>query len=423
MASNSRPLLPWRRAVSTSTDIAGLDARSFLRAKTDQAIEILKEKGIDVWLTYVRESGANVDPSLELIFEGDLTWESALILTADGEKIAIVGVHDAPDIEDADVYTRVIGYREGITEPLVNTLSRIAPHSVAINVSENDPLADGLGAGLHQLLLRRLADTAYHDQLVPAEDIIWSLRARKLPMEVDMIRTAVKETEAILRDVAEQIEPGQTAASLANWMRSTAYAKGFRTAWVPKMCPIVTVGAGSPVGHVSPRDEAVTAGAVVHVDFGVKYSNYCADLQRMWWVSGNGDGPAEPVAHAFEAIVAAIQKAKDALKPGVQGWEIDQIARDHLQEQGYEEFQHALGHQVGRAAHDGGGATLAPRWERYNETPYRKVEKNSVFTIEPSILLEEHGIISLEEMVLVTEDACEWLSTPQTELPVLHFPE
>ena len=58
--------------------------------------------------------------------------------------------------------------------------------------------------------------------------------------------------------------------------------------------------------------------------------------------------------------------------------------------------------QVGRLAHDGGGATLAPRWERYNETPYRRVEKGSVFTLEPSIVLKDHGVVALEEMVLVT---------------------
>ena len=74
---------------------------------------------------------------------------------------------------------------------------------------------------------------------------------------------------------------------------------------------------------------------------------------------------------------------------------------------------------LGRSAHDGGGAQLAPRWERYNEMPYRPVEKGNVFTLEPSILLPEHGIVALEEMVLVTENGCEFLSKRQTELPTL----
>ena len=105
----------------------------------------------------------------------------------------------------------------------------------------------------------------------------------------------------------------------------------------------------------------------------------------------------------------------------MQGWEVDQVARDFLTAAGHDEYEHALGHQVGRAAHDGGGATLAPRWERYNETPYQRVEAGNVFTLEPSIVLPDWGLIALEEMVLVTKDGCEFLSSPQKELPILQF--
>lgn len=400
---------------------AGLDSRAFLLAKTDQAVEILKEKGIDVWLTYVRESSTNTDPALELIFEGDLTWESALILTADGEKIAIVGVHDAPDLEESGIWHRVIGYREGISEPLVNTLTRLNPHAIAVNVSENDPLADGLGAGLHRLLRRRLEGTLLADRLVPAEDVIWCLRGRKLPLEIDAVRRAVKETEIVLHEATADIAPGVTARAFADAIRERARARGLECAWMPKICPIVSTGAASPVGHVAPREDTITKGRLVHVDFGVKRDRYCSDLQRMWWVSEHGEGPPDDVQRAFTTVADAIRKAAAALKPGVQGWEVDQIARDCLTGAGYDEYEHALGHQVGRAAHDGGGATLAPRWERYNETPYQRVEAGNVYTLEPSIFLKDQGIVALEEMVLVTADGCEFLSTPQRELPVLRF--
>ncbi len=408
---------------STLAHESKLDTQALLAAKTDQAVDILREKGIDLWLTYVRESTANVDPTLELIFDGDLTWESALILTADGEKIAIVGVHDAPDLEEAGVFGRVIGYREGITDPLVNTLSRIDPHAIAINLSENDPLADGLGAGLHRLLLRRLENTVYEDRLVPAEDVIWSLRGRKLPQEVDAIRRALEETGKVFQLAGEAIRPGLSACKLADVIREHLAEHRLDCAWTPKICPIVSAGKGSKVGHVSPGEETIERGSLVRIDFGVRLDGYCTDLQRMWYVSADGEGPSEPVTHAFQTVVDAITKSSEALKPGVQGSEIDAVARKTVTEAGYEEYQHALGHQVGRMAHDGGGATLAPPWERYNETPFSKVEEGNVFTLEPSIVLPDHGAVALEEMVLVTKDGCEFLSKRQTELPVLHFPE
>jgi Xaa-Pro aminopeptidase len=408
--------------MTTSTEAgAGLDAHAFLVAKTDQAIEILKEKGIDVWITYVRESMANVDPTLELIFEGDLTWESALILTADGEKIAIVGVHDAPELEEVGIYNRVIGYREGISEPLINTINRLNPRAIAVNISENDPLADGLGAGLYKLLQRRFEGTIFGDRLVPAEDVIWSLRGRKLPVEVEALRRVIGETERLLREAADSIRIGMTALELAALIRNGACQLGWQCAWTPKMCPLITTGPGSRIGHVTPSAEVIGPGSLVHVDFGIRIERYCSDIQRMWYVAADGEGAPEPVLHAFMTINEAITKASEELGPGVAGWEIDQIARDHLTANGHEEYQHALGHQLGRSPHDGGGATLAPRWERYNETPYRKVEKGNVFTIEPSILLPDHGLVSLEEVVLVTDTGCEFLTQRPLELPVLHL--
>jgi len=85
---------------------------------------------------------------------------------------------------------------------------------------------------------------------------------------------------------------------------------------------------------------------------------------------------------------------------------------------GYPEYMHALGHLLGRSAHDG-ATVLAPRWERYagiNEMP---VEAGNVFTLELHVVVPERGVMSLEEDVLVTADGVEYLSTPQRELRII----
>ena len=117
-------------------------------------------------------------------------------------------------------------------------------------------------------------------------------------------------------------------------------------------------------------------------------------------------------------IVDAIQKTADALKPGVLGHEMDAIARGYIVEQGYEEYPHGLGHQVGRVAHDG-GAMLGPLWERYGDIPRIPVEERNVFTIEPRLTVDGHGIATVEEEVVVTADGCRFLSKPQKEIYVV----
>ena len=95
----------------------------------------------------------------------------------------------------------------------------------------------------------------------------------------------------------------------------------------------------------------------------------------------------------------------------------DTAAREHLKKCGFDEYPHALGHQIGRSAHDG-AALLGPQWERYGDITSRPLEAGSVFTIELEVRIPQ-GLVSLEEDVLVTEDGCEYLSTPQTEIWVV----
>jgi Xaa-Pro aminopeptidase len=114
-------------------------------------------------------------------------------------------------------------------------------------------------------------------------------------------------------------------------------------------------------------------------------------------------------------ILESIESSKNAMRPGIQGIEIDKIARDMVVKNGYEEFPHALGHQVGRFAHDG-TALLGPAWEKYAEKPFQYLEENMVFTIEPRLTVPDHGTVTIEEMVKVTESGSEYLSHPQKEL-------
>ncbi|MHA2041702.1 MAG: M24 family metallopeptidase [Candidatus Thorarchaeota archaeon] len=117
----------------------------------------------------------------------------------------------------------------------------------------------------------------------------------------------------------------------------------------------------------------------------------------------------------FETVRDAIQASADWIRPGVVGYEVDTIAREFVKDRGYEEYQHGLGHQVGRQAHDG-GTLLGPQWERYGDTPMGIVEVGNVFTLELHVATKNYGQVSLEEDILITRKGCEFISRPQKEL-------
>src|SRR3990170_7609367 len=122
---------------------------TLVQEKVDQAIQILEEKKIDLWLTFVRETTAAKDPVLPLIYGHDLTWQSALILTRQGERFAIVGQYEAETARSTGAYTTVIPYNEAVSRSLLHTLERLYPCQIALNYSRNDPQADGLSYGIY----------------------------------------------------------------------------------------------------------------------------------------------------------------------------------------------------------------------------------------------------------------------------------
>lgn len=343
-----------------------------------------------------------------------------MILTRTGERVAIVGKFDDGAVKSTGVWAEVIPYVQSIKEPLREALTRINPQTLAINYSRDDVLADGLAHGLFLLLSEHLAETPYADRLVSAADLIGKLRGRKSFGEIDRIKKAIATSLEILDAVPEHAKLGRTEREVAHTLHEHARERGVGFAWDPKQCPIVNTGPDSMIGHGLPADIAIEPGHILHFDFGVKENDYCADLQRCWYVPREGETePPEAVRRAFDTVVRAIQAAAEVLKPGVAGWEVDAAARRVVVDAGYPEYQHGTGHQVGRSAHDG-AAVLGPKWERYGELPFLQAEVGNVFTLELGIEnIGNHGYLGLEEMVVVTEAGCEYLSTPQLTLPLL----
>ncbi len=389
---------------------------ALLHEKTNQAIAILQEKGIDLWMTFVRETSAVYDPVLPFVYGHHVTWQSAFIFTRSGQKFAIMGHYDADTARRLGIYDEVITYHEAFSKPLLELLARLDPQQIALNYSTNDSHADGLTHGLYLLLQKYLAGTPWTERLVTAEPIILALRGRKTPAEVARIRTAIDTTFEIYNRAFEFAEPGISEIAVGAYMHRQVAELGLETSWEPAGCPAVNAGPDTPIGHAGPTEMVIHPGHILHFDFGIRQNGYCSDIQRVMYVlrPGETEAPAE-VRHGFETIVRAVQETVRQMKPGMTGIEVDAIARKVVTDAGYPEYKYATGHHMGRACHDGGGV-LGPAWERYGDTPHYKLEPGHVYTIEPGLFVPGYGYVGLEEDVLVTEEGAVFLGAPQTEL-------
>ncbi|MCS7061352.1 MAG: Xaa-Pro peptidase family protein [Anaerolineae bacterium] len=392
------------------------DLTPIIREKLEQAVGLLREHQIDCWLTFVRETSQTYDPALNLLLGTGLTWESALVVSRSGRKAALVGRFDADAVRRLEAYDDVIAYDQSIGDVLRAELDRLNPHTIALNYSLSDPAADGLTFGMYARLTRLLAGTPYIARFTSAEHIVRRLRERKSPEETSRIRRAIDITQHVYAALLARPLTGLSERQVHALAGEIAAHYGGEFAWERASNPIVNAGPDSPIGHGRPSDLVIQPGMLVHVDMGLRWEGYCADLQRMVYVrrAGEADAP-EAVQRAWEACRAALEAGRAALKPGALGWQVDAAARAELTRHGYAEYMHAFGHHLGQRAHDGGGV-LGPQWERYGTLPDMPVEPGSVLAIELGVMVPSYGYIGIEENVLVTDNGAEYLSTPQTEL-------
>ena len=388
-----------------------------IREKMQQAAAILREKGLDLWMVFGRESHTAKDPCADMVVGTGYTWQSAFLIHCSGRTVAIVGSLDAAEVEKRGDYGQVLGYVGGIRDTLVGLLDELQPKSIAVNWSLDDVMADGLTHGMYLQLEKIMEGTPYFGRLCSAEGVVSALRGRKSSEELRRIRRAVEETDALYEELCRHLKPGMTEKEVAAKLAGLAAAKGYEPAWSPEHCPSVFTGVPREgQAHTGPTDRRIERGDVLNMDFGLKIDGYCSDLQRTWYVCREGETEAPPeVRKGFQTVADSIAAAAAAAKPGTAGWVVDDVARQLIVSRGYPEYPHALGHQVGRSAHDG-GVLLCPQWERYGKVPWQTIEEGQVFTLEPRLPIEGFGVATVEEMAVIGPAGAEFISKVQKEI-------
>lgn len=422
MRARSWPLLPLLLSVSSILQ-AGVpvdhDAirRDRLRVLLPQ---VMAAQGLDMWLTFTRESA--LDPLLPTLGVDSVVARAAFIFlrAPDGSvrNVAIAASYDVDPIRRSDLYDEVISYeREGIKPHLAALIGRAGPRRIAVNISRDEMVADGLTAGMRDYLEETLG-RKYTKRFVSSERLVSSLLSRKLPAEIAALSEASAATQRIIAEAftGRVIRPGFTSEKdLNDWMVARAKELGYGVAF----SSIVT---GPSRGHSEPTDRIIEHGDVIRVDWGATHEGYAADIQRTGYVLHPGQKAAPPwLTRMFADNLAAQHAAVAACRPGNRGVDVDRAGREVLVSRGYREPPHGSGHPIGLKVHDV-GPKLSPDWpERYGAPVFFEIEPDQVFAIEPMIyavppVLGYEFHIGLEENVVVTPEGPFYFGQPQEEL-------
>jgi Xaa-Pro aminopeptidase len=251
---------------------------------------------------------------------------------------------------------------------------------------------------------RRL-EGAFEGALVNDSALTKNLRMVKSPEEIQILAQATKLAEGVLSDLIPEIKEGILERDLAARFEFEFKKRGAKG---PSFDTIALFGAKSSLPHGEPGEKALEVGDVVLLDFGCRRKGYCSDMTRTYvYGKSPGDWFDEIYAVTLEAQLAGL----DAVRAGVTGKEVDAVARGIIDKAGFGKyFGHSLGHGVGVEIHE------APRLSKPAET---LLEPGMVVTIEPGIYLPGKGGVRIEDLVVVTKDGCDILTSMPKELTVL----
>jgi Xaa-Pro aminopeptidase len=254
----------------------------------------------------------------------------------------------------------------------------------------------------HERLRSLVGDRA---ELLPAGNLVEELRAVKEPSEVEAIASAARLADEALSEVIERGVVGRTEHEVAVDLEHTMRVLG---AEAPSFPSIVASGAHGARPHAQPRKEPIARDVLLTIDWGAVVDGYSSDCTRTFATGDSVDGDA---LAGYELVRSVQERSVEAVRAGAEGKAVDALGRAEIAEAGHgDHYGHGLGHGVGLEVHE--GPTLSPRSED-------TLGAGNVVTVEPGIYVPDRFGVRIEDLVVVTADGCDVLSSLPKSLTVV----
>ena len=247
----------------------------------------------------------------------------------------------------------------------------------------------------------------YIDELLPADMsfdalpfAIETLREVKDEAELTALRQAAVASVKAFNDLIPSIKQGMTERQVANELDRLQKKYGAEKA---SFDTIVASGYRAALPHGEATDKVIENGEFVTIDFGYYVNGYTSDITRTIAIGNISDELKE----IYAIVKQANENAIAIVKPGISGSEVDRVARDYITAHGYgQEYNHATGHGVGLAIHEGPALSAQSSDE---------LQTGHLLTIEPGVYLAGKGGVRIEDDIIVTTDGYENLTNDLTK--------
>ena len=253
----------------------------------------------------------------------------------------------------------------------------------------------------HRQLTEKLGEAI---ELVPVSGLVEQLRIVKDREEIAHSAEAAELADAALRRILGEGLEGRTERDVALALEQDMRRRG---ASRPSFDTIVATGPHGALPHATPRDVEIRRGDLVVIDWGAELDGYCSDCTRTFSVGE----PSQEARAVYELVHEAQLAGLQAVRAGAGGRAVDGTARAVIEGQGHgQHFGHGLGHGVGIEVHEG---------PRLSQRSRDDLVAGNVVTVEPGVYLPGKFGVRIEDLVVVTDEGCDVLTSLSKELTVL----
>lgn len=241
-------------------------------------------------------------------------------------------------------------------------------------------------------------------ELVPASELLETLRMVKDEHELAAMREAQRVTDEAFTEILNDIKPGVAECEIAAKLTYLMARKGAER---NSFDPIVACGANGSKPHAVPGKTLIEKGQFVTMDFGCVVGGYCSDMTRTIAVGE----PTEEMCFVYATVLKAQLAGIAAAHGGVTGAQIHNIAAQVIADAGYGAyFGHGFGHSLGIEIHE--NPRFSPLWDKV-------IPAGACLSAEPGIYLPGKFGVRIEDVIMLTEEGCVDITHSPKELIIL----
>jgi Xaa-Pro aminopeptidase len=341
--------------------------------RADRLAGLLRERELDCLL---------VSNLVNVRYLTGFTGTNGACLVGEDERVFLTDFRYVERAEqEVQGFERVKGGRDLLADLAARLHGRAGFDDAHLSVRAYRKLEEAVGSGV---------------ELVPAGGLVERLRAVKDEHELRTMGEAAKLADSVYELIPERGLVGRTEREVARELEAELRARG---ADDPAFPVIVAAGANGALPHAAPGEREIAPRTLVVVDMGATVDGYCSDCTRTFATGELDDGAGE----AYELVRSAQESALGAVRAGAACKEVDAVARELIDGAGHSEhFGHGLGHGVGLEVHE------EPRLAK---TAEGELVAGNAVTVEPGVYLPGKLGVRIEDLVAVTSDGCEVLTS------------